>query len=77
MERHVQQQEREDARAAIICTLLANINRGKRKPFKMEEFMLVKPKYRGHTKPAQSPKSMLAMVEMMNAAFGGVDKRKK
>jgi len=77
LDRHAMAQEREDSRAALICTILANINRGKRRPFKLEDFMLVKPKYRGHSKPAQSSKSMLAIVEMMNMAFKGEDKRKK
>ena len=55
-----------DYRAALICTIMANVWRdSKTKPFTPEDFMPGKK----HTK--QTPEQMLAAVQMLNAAYGG------
>lgn len=68
--------EREDYRAALICAVLANVHRGKkRKAYSPKDFMPSQ-KNKGPQRPPQSPQQMLSFVEMLNAAFGGEDKRK-
>lgn len=53
-------------RAALVCSVVANVFRGKNvKPFKPDDFM---PKRK--TKD-QTPEQILATVELLNAAFGG------
>lgn len=66
VERRKNEQEWLNYRAALICTVLANIWRGKNtKVFKPEDFMPGK-KHEG-----QTPEQMLTTVQMLNAAFGG------
>jgi len=56
-------------RAALICSVLANIWRGKSKRiFKPADF--IPGTIQGKQKP-QTSKQMLATVKMLNAAFGG------
>ena len=62
--------KRSDQQAALICTVLANINRNKKKkpkPFTVEDFM---PKVIGE-KEKQTPQQQFEIVKMLNAAFGG------
>lgn len=76
VDRLEQKLQREDYRPALICSVLANINRGKRKkPYTPKDFMPGS-KYKGPTRPTQSPQQMLAFAEMLNTAFHGEDKRK-
>ena len=64
---------RADLRAGIICAVIANVNKGKRKaPYKPEDFMPEKAK-----KKVQDWKEQKSMVELLNTAFGGKDLRKK
>lgn len=65
-------EERADLRSAIVATTVANAHRGKhQRPYRVEEFM---PRFERYPK---SPEEMLAYVEMLNAAFGGKDLRKR
>jgi len=62
--------KRSDYQAALICCVLANINRDKRKkltPYKPDDFM---PKVVGEKKK-QTPEEQFTIVKMLNAAFGG------
>lgn len=53
-------------RAALICSVLANIWRGKNvKAFKPEDFMP------GRKQGRQTPEQMFATVQLLNATFGG------
>jgi len=63
--------ERSDYQAALICCVLANINRDKKKkptPYKVDDFM---PKV-VEEKKKQTPEEQFTIVKMLNAAFGGV-----
>jgi hypothetical protein len=64
--------QRGDLRAALIATVLANVHRNPKKhqAFKLDDFLL-----RWEEKPAQTPDEQLRIVELINAAFGGVDLR--
>jgi len=63
-----------DFRAGIIASTIANVNRGKKKKaFKPVDFM-PKEDDRGEKK---TWREQLAWVEMINAALGGKDLRKK
>jgi len=58
-----------DYRAGIVASTIANVFRGKeQKPFKPDDFM---PK----EKKKQDWRTQLQMVEMLNKALGGKDKR--
>jgi len=62
--------KRSDQQAALICCVLANINRDKKKkskPFVVDDFM---PKVAGKKKK-QTPQQQFEIVKMLNAAFGG------
>lgn len=62
---------RADLRAGIICSVIANVNRGKKqKAFKPTDFMPETAK-----KKPQTWEEQLSMVEILNAAFGGKDLR--
>ena len=53
-------------RTALICSVLANIWRGRKgRVFSPEDFMP------GAERRAQTPKQMWNTVQMLNAAFGG------
>ena len=63
--------KRSDQQAALICCVLANVNRDKRKkskPFTVDDFM---PKVIGK-KEKQTPQQQFEIVKMLNVAFGGV-----
>jgi hypothetical protein len=74
-------QARADLRLGIMAALTAEIHRDpekRKEPYTPEDFM---PKWGGaaedaSTKDEQSPEQMLAMVVMLNAAFGGKDLRR-
>ena len=64
---------RADLRAGIVAATVANANRDAKKrkrPFGPEDFM---PKF--EPKAPQSTEEQLQIVEMLNAALGGVDLR--
>jgi len=66
IERYNNNQEWLNHRTALICTVLANMWRGKNtKTFTPDDFM---PKERARQ---QTPKQMLATAKVLNAAFGG------
>lgn len=66
-------EERADLRSGIIASVLANVNRDAKKhpkPFTPQDFMPV------FERPdPMSTSDQIAMIEMLNAAFGGVDLR--
>ena len=67
---------RADLRIGILAALTANIARDEKrrsKPYEADDFM---PKFDRTEKEAQPWEEQLALVEMLNAAFGGEDKRK-
>ena len=73
--RHLAAEEREDLRAGIVASTIANANRDpkrRKQPFKPQDFMPVYEKQK-----TSIPKWMhlLQKVEVMNAAFGGDDLR--
>lgn len=68
---------RADLRIGILAALTANIARDEKrrsKPYEVDDFM---PKFDRTEKEAQPWEEQLALVEMLNAAFGGEDKRKR
>jgi len=65
---------RGDVQMSILAATMANIHRDRKKrsrPFKPAEFM---PEF-GPGLKEQDWETQLSMVEMLNAAFGGVDNR--
>lgn len=73
MERAAMRQRQDDLRTARICALLANINRDRKKrpqPFTELDFMPGR-------RPEQTVEEQLAIVEVLNTVFGGVDIRPK
>lgn len=69
-------EDRADLRMGILAALTANIARDekrRRDPYEVDDFM---PKFDRVEKEAQPWQEQLALVEMLNAAFGGEDKRK-
>lgn len=68
-------EERDDLRAGIIASVIANSNRNPKKrprPFTPGDFM---PKLDRRPKKTQSWEEQLKIVEQLNAAFGGKDLR--
>lgn len=66
-------EQRGDVRTAIVAQTVANTHRGpKQKPYKLDAFL---PKYGDRATPDKTPDQLLAIAEMLNAAFGGVDLR--
>ena len=66
-ERYKSNHDWQNYRAALICSVLANIWRDpkKRRPFTPDDFMPKK------ELKQQSPEQMLMNVKLLNAAFGG------
>jgi hypothetical protein len=63
MERHALAEKRLDYRAALLCSVIANANRGKKqKTFKPDDFM-------PRVKKKQSPEEMLSVVKGLQAAW--------
>lgn len=65
--------DREDLRTGIVSSTIANVNRGKGKSFTPQDFI---PQFNKETPKKQSVETQLAIVEQMNAMFGGKDLRK-
>ena len=66
-------EERDDWRAALVASVIAEVNRGRtkrRRPFEPKDFLL-----KFEARQRQTWQSQLQFVEMLNAAFGGEDKR--
>ena len=60
---------------AITAATIANVNRGKdQKPYKVEDFM-PRLKYAEEEKE-KTVEDDIAVIEMINTTFGGIDKRK-
>ena len=77
LERKNLDEQRQDYRFAQIACILANANRDpkkKRKPYKVQDFMITKQQKQ---KREQTPEEIMSMVEMLNAAFGGKDTRRR
>ena len=69
--------ERLDVWMASMMALLANLYRDpkkKRKPYTLRDFM---PKWWKPPRTKRNWRDLKAVVEMLNAAFGGEDKRSK
>lgn len=65
-------EEREDLRMGIICSTIANANRGKNsRAFKPQDFI---PKF---DKKRQTWQEQLQTVEVLNKLFKGEDRREK
>lgn len=68
-------EERADWRAALVASVIAEVNRGRtkrRKPYQPKDFLL---RFGGPRR--QTWQSQLQFVEMLNAAFGGKDERQR
>ena len=60
-----------DFRSALICAVIANVNRNPKKrhsPFKPSDFM---PRREEQEPEKQFPEQMLQRIKIMNAALGG------
>ena len=67
-ERQKDAQEWLDYRTGLLCSVIANVNRDRKKksqPFTPSDFMPRK------ASGGQTPEQILATVKMLNAAFGG------
>lgn len=70
-------EHRNDLQAAIVASTMANIWRpDNQRPYQTQDFM---PKFEPDDgmDEAENWKAQLATVELLNAAFGGEDKRSK
>lgn len=73
-------EDREDFRTARIEALIAEVNRNREKrsePFSPTDFFTPRCAMEERAPKAPEWKKQLAMVEMLNAAFGGQDLRPK
>ena len=73
MRQHHKEQERLDRRSALICFVLAEINRDKKKkpqPFTVDDFM---PKYEAVSvkQKEQSPEDMKEQAKIITQILGG------
>jgi hypothetical protein len=67
VQRYLREQEQSSYKVALVCSVIANCHKDpKQKPFKPEDFMPRKP---------QTQKEQMQMVEFLNIAFGGEDRR--
>jgi hypothetical protein len=76
MERWQAEQERNDWRTGVIASTIANANRNPKKrskPYEPSDFMPARKKKKA--KPLSVAQSV-QFAAMLNAAFGGIDKRK-
>lgn len=79
IKRYNLQYERDCSHAAMVCMVLAEINRDrekKREPFTIEDFMPGKGK-RKQTTQEQNTAQMVAMSRHLNRLFGGREKVRK
>jgi hypothetical protein len=68
-------EERADWRSALVASVYAEVNRGRtkrKKPYTPKDFLL---NFEGPKR--QSWQSQLQFVELLNAAFGGKDERRR
>lgn len=69
-------EERADWRAAMIAATFANTLRGEREPYPVSDFLLDF-EDKAEREDDETWKAHLAMVEMLNVALGGEDKRQR
>ena len=70
VEEHENREQRADARAALVASVIANIARDKkkkRKPFDISDFMISTKK----KKRQQTMEEMIETVKFLNTVFGG------
>lgn len=70
LRQYIEEQKKLDSRTALICAVLANINRNpkkKSKAFNVEDFM---PKYE-KVRQVQTPEEMLETVKLWNKTLRG------
>lgn len=67
VERHKQNKRAELFNSALICSVIANVNRGKGKPFQPSDFM---PKEKKR-QPKMSPEEMVEILRMITLQAGG------
>lgn len=70
VEEHENREQRADARAALVASVIANIVRDKkkkRKPFDISDFMISTKK----KKRQQTMEEMIETVKFLNTVFGG------
>ncbi len=70
VEEHENREQRADARAALVASVIANIARDKkkkRKPFDISDFMISAKK----KKMQQTMEEMIETVKFLNMVFGG------
>lgn len=68
------QQEKADFRAGVVAATIANVNRDPKKrkrPYRPQDFL---PRY---GRSVQTSAQQLRVIELLNAALGGEDKRRK
>lgn len=73
-------QERDNLHAGLVASTIANVNRDadrQAEPYKPRDFMLQFETQAEDIEPPPVWQSQLAFVEMLNAAMGGLDLRKK
>lgn len=75
VKRKLLEKEWQDFRAGLICSTMVNLLKDpkKRKRYTPEDFMPGKKK----TNTGKNWRKQLALVEILNVAFGGKDERKK
>lgn len=76
---NMMQQERLDYRAALVCSVIANVNRDPKKrprPFTPRDFMTTAKMQKSRTE-RQTWEQQLKTVEVLNLAFAGDDRRMK
>ena len=70
-------ERREDVRAALICAVIANVNRGKdQKPYPIGDFLLDKMLFPEAPRVMSADETISAIAEI-NRALGGRDLRKE
>ena len=75
-QQYIEEQKKLDSRTALICAVLANINRNpkkKSKAFTVEDFM---PKYE-RERQVKSAEEMLETVKLWNTILGGNEAKNK
>lgn len=78
VKRQAEYEYREDARAAMVAVTIANIFRDKNsRALSVEDLVGPGPEQRMDSPKKQTWQEQLAIVEALNAAFGGKDLRKK
>jgi hypothetical protein len=83
-ERHQQAEQRADARAALVCSVLANVNRDPKKrssPYHVSDFMPGAAKSNGHKElpphVIQPVEDQLAWAKMLTLNLAAIHRQKK